>query len=143
MAPWSRSSAIEAARRFCTSLSCSSLIRVSRRCASSCTISSTGAGSPFLRAPSLTRSGCSRMKLRLSMPGAQMRKQDHIADGGLVGQDGREPVDAQAHAAGRREAIFERREEVFIHRVGLVVTGGARARLVLEASPLIVPVVQL
>src|SRR5436305_15257877 len=83
------------------------------------------------------------MKLRLSMPGAQMREQDDIADGGLVGQDGREPVDAYAHAAGRREAVFERGKEVFVHGMGLVVTGGPRSCLVFVTSPLIVRVVQL
>src|SRR5436309_6636237 len=143
MAAWSRALAIAADRRFCSALSCSSLVRVSRRCWSSCRISSTGAGSPFLRAPSLTRSGCSRMKLRLSMPGAQVREQDHIADGGLVGQDGREPVDPQAHATRGWKAILERSQEVLVHRMGLIVTGRTRPRLVFEASPLIVRVVQL
>src|SRR5205809_4670740 len=139
----SRFFAIAADRRFCSALSCSSLVTSSRRCWSSCRISSTGAGSPFLRAPSLTRSGCSRMKLRLSMPGAQVREQDHIADGGLVGQDGREPVDPQAHATRGWKAILERSQEVLVHRMGLIVTGRTRPRLVFEASPLIVRVVQL
>src|SRR5438034_7911944 len=138
----SRLFAIAAERRFCSALSCSSFVTSSRRCWSSRRISSTGAASPFLRAPFLTTSGCSRMKLRLSMPGAQVRKEDHITDGGLVGQDGREPVDAHAHAAGRREAVFERGEEILVHRVGLVIAGSTSARLVFETSPLIVRVVQ-
>src|SRR5437870_9160445 len=133
MAASSLAFAIAADRRFCSALSCSSLLSVSRRCLSSRRISSTGAGSPFLRAPSATTSGCSRMKLRLSMPGAQMREQDDIADGGLVGQDGREPVDAHAHADGRWEAVLERDEDVLVHWMGLVITCGPRTCLVVEA----------
>src|SRR5712664_4088680 len=90
---------------FCSSALISSRIRRN----------SSIAGSPFFRAPSLTRSGCSRMKLRLSMTGTQAGEQDHVADRGLVCEDRHQTVDPQAHSAGRWEAVFERGEEVLVH----------------------------
>src|SRR5205823_10111970 len=139
----SRLFAIAADRRFCSALSCSSLVTVSRRSASRRRISSTGAGSPFLRAPSLTRSGCSRMKLRLSMSGPQAGEQDDVADRWLVRDEGDQAVDAQTHAAGRRKAVFERGEEVLIHRMRFLVAGSAGPRLVLETGSLVIRIVEL
>src|SRR5256714_475111 len=139
----SRLFAIAADRRFCSALSCSSLVTVSRRSASRRRISSTGAGSPFLRAPSLTRSGCSRMKLRLSMSGPQAGEEDDVADRRLVREDRDQPVDPQAHPTGRGEAVFQRRDEVLIHRVRLLIAGGASPRLVFEAGPLVIRIVEL
>src|SRR5712691_12081273 len=139
----SRLFAIAADRRFCSAFNCSSFVTISRRSASRRRISSTGAGSPFLRAPSLTRSGCSRMKLRLSMAGTQTGEQDDVADRGLVGEDGDQPVDPEAHAPGGRKAIFERGEEVLVHGMRLLVARGARPRLVFEASSLVIGLVKL
>src|SRR3989454_1766254 len=139
----SRVFAIAADRRFCSALSCSSFVIASRRSASRWRISSTGAGSPFLRAPSLTRSGCSRMKLRLSMAGAQTGEQDHVADRGLVREDRDQSVDPQAHAAGRGKAVLEGGEEVLVHRMGLLVPRGPSPRLVFEPASLVIGIVQL
>src|SRR5436853_1045827 len=139
----SRLFAIAADRRFCSALSCSSLVTVSRRSASRRRISSTGAGSPFLRAPSLTRSGCSRMKLRLSMSGPQAGEQDDVADRWLVRDDRDQPVDPQAHAAGWGKAVFERGEEVLVHRMRFLIAGGASPRLVFEPASLIIGIIQL
>src|SRR5947208_3797530 len=139
----SRLFAIAAERRFCSAFSCSSLVTISRRSASRWRISSTGAGSPFLRAPSLTRSGCSRMKLRLSMSGPQAGEQDDVADRWLVRDDGDQAVDAQTHAAGRRKAVFERGEEVLVHGMRLLVAGSAGPRLVLEPASLVIRIVEL
>src|SRR5438132_5594258 len=139
----SRLFAIAADRRFCSALSCSSFVIESRRSASSRRISSTGAGSPFLRAPSLTRSGCSRMKLRLSMAGTQTGEQDHVADRWLVREDRDQPVDPQAHAAGGGKAVFERGQEVLVHRMRLLIARGASPRLVFEPASLVIGIVQL
>src|SRR5256885_2725948 len=139
----SRLFAIAADRRFCSALSCSSLVTVSRRSASRRRISSTGAGSPFLRAPSLTRSGCSRMKLRLSMSGPQAGGQDDVADRWLVRDDGDQAVDGQTRAAGRRKAVFERGEEVLVHGMRLLVARSAGPRLVLEPASLVIRIVEL
>src|SRR4029077_7566764 len=98
--------AIAADRLFCSAFSCSTLVSVSRRSASSFKISSTGAVSPFLSAPSRTRSGCSRMKLRLSMAGPQVREEDDVADRRLVRDDGGEAVYAESHATGWWEPVF-------------------------------------
>src|SRR6184192_3183136 len=139
----SRLFAIAPDRRFCSAFSCSSFVIASRRSASRRRISSTGAGSPFLRAPSLTRSGCSRMKLRLSMAGTQTGEQDHVADRGLVREDRDQPVHPEAHAARRWEAVFECGEEVLVHRMRLLIAGGASPRLVFEPASLIIGIIQL
>src|SRR6266849_9190318 len=139
----SRLFAIAADRRFCSAFSCSSFVTASRRSASRRRISSTGAFSPFLRAPSFTWSGCSRMKLRLSMAGPQAREEDHVADRGLVREDGDQPVDPQAHATGRRKAVFERGEEVLVHRMRLLIPRGARPCLVFETGSLVIGIVEL
>src|SRR5437879_2357575 len=139
----SRLFAIAADRRFCSALSCSSFVIASRRSASRRRISSTGTGSPFLRAPSLTRSGCSRMKLRLSMAGTQTGEQDHVADRWLVREDRDQPVDPQAHAAGGGKAVFECGEEVLVHRMRLLIARGASPRLVFEPASLVIGIVQL
>src|SRR6202048_1136739 len=139
----SRLFAIAAELRFCSAFSCSSLVTASRRSASRQRLSSTGAVSPFLRAPSLTRSGCSRMKLRLSMSGPQAGEQDDVADRGLVVEDGDQPVDAQAHATRGWKAVFERGEEVLVHRMRLFVACRARPRLVFEAAALVIRIVEL
>src|SRR5438552_16787607 len=99
-------------------------------------MSYNGAGSPFLRAPSLTRSGCSRMKLRLSMAGTQTGEQDHVADRGLVREDRDQPVHPEAPAARRWEAVSECGEEVLVHLMRLLITGGACPRLVSASAPL-------
>src|ERR1700682_2566525 len=112
---------------FCSAFSCSTFASVTRRSASSFRISSTGAVSPFFRAPSRTRSGCSLMKLRLSMVSPQVREEDDVTDRGLVGDDRGQAVDAQAHTPGWREAVLERGQEVFIHGMGLLVPGGPGA----------------
>src|ERR1700730_18372890 len=139
----SRFLAIVADRRFCSAFSCSSLVTASRRSASSFRISSTGADSPFFRAPSRTTSGCRRMKLRLSMAGTQMGKEDHITNRGLIGEDGRQPVDPKPHTTRWGKAVFERGQEVLVHRMRLLIAGGASTDLVFEAASLVIGIVEL
>ena len=70
-------------------------------------------------------------------------KEDHVADGRLVGEDHHQAVDAQAHTAGGRHAVLQGPDVVGVEGVGLLVAGGALAHLVLEAAPLIVGIVEL
>src|SRR5437763_6912064 len=139
----SRLFAIAADRRFCSAFSCSSFVIASRRSASRRRISSTGAGSPFLRAPSLTRSGCSRMKLRLSMASTEAGEQDDVTDRGLVRENRDQPVDPQAHAAGRGKTVFEGGQEVLIHRMCFLIAGCASPGLVFEPASLVIGIVEL
>src|SRR5258708_14673064 len=83
------------------------------------------------------------MKLRPSMASSEVGEEDDVADRGLVGNDGGEAVDPQPHATGWREAVLERGEEVFVHRMRLLIPGGAGARLVNEPGSLVVRVVEL
>ena len=50
---------------------------------------------------------------------------------------------AEADAAGRRHALFERLDEDLVVGLGLLVAAGELVRLLLEAAPLLVGVVQL
>ena len=38
------------------------------------------------------------------------RKEDHVADRGLIGEEHEQPVDPDADAAGRRHAVLQRAE---------------------------------
>ena len=75
--------------------------------------------------------------------GAHRRKENHVADRGLVGQQHDQPVDADPHAAGRRHAVLERADIVGVELMRLLVTRLALAALILEPGPLIVGIVQL
>src|SRR5712664_3092270 len=129
--------------RRCSAFNCSTWVTMSRRCRSSSRMRSTGAGSPLTWAPFRTRSGFSRMKLRLSILRPQVRKENHVPVGMLVRQHGRQPVDPQPHPAGWRKAMLERDQEVLVERMRFLGTLGPRARLVLEAPALVDRVVDL
>src|SRR6266540_1118825 len=102
------------------------------------------------RARSVWRTTVSLISRRLGPPGSpprgsipgglgpQVREQDHVSDGGHVGQDHREPVDAETEPAGGRHPVFEGPNEVLVERMGLLITPPARFLLRGEAGPLVV-----
>src|SRR3954453_11284429 len=70
------------------------------------------------------------------------REGDNVADRRAVGQQHDEPVDAKAKSAAGRQPVFERRDVILVERLRLLVAGGARQHLRLEAGALIERVVQ-
>ena len=74
---------------------------------------------------------------------AELGEQDHVADGGGVGEDHREAVYAAAVAAGRGHAILQGAQEVLVHRVRLGVAAGAQGRLGRKTLALIQRIVDL
>src|SRR6185295_11034780 len=66
-----------------------------------------------------------------------------VANVRLIGEDHRQPVHAEAHAARRRHAVLQRPQVIFIKLLRLGVAGGAQRALLLEAAPLLVGVVEL
>ena len=62
------------------------------------------------------------MPVRASLR-AHLREEDHVADVGRVGQQHDQAVDADAAAAGRRQAVFEGADEVGVVIHGLFVAG--------------------
>ena len=62
-----------------------------------------------------------RLVRRLLLHGAQVGKENHFADRIAIGEQHRQPVDAQAEAAGGRHAVGQRLHVVDVDRVGLVV----------------------
>ena len=60
-----------------------------------------------------------------------------------VGEQHHQPVDADAEAAGRRQAVLERPQVVLVDDHRLVVAGRLLPGLVLEAGPLLVGVDEL
>src|SRR5260221_2007768 len=44
----------------------------------------------------------------------ELREENHVADALLAQQHHAEPVNAQPHAAGRRHAVFQRHEKIFV-----------------------------
>ena len=63
-------------------------------------------------------------------------------DGELVSSM-HQPIDADAFAAGRRHAVFERAHVVLVHRVRFLVAGGPIGQLRLEAAALLDRIVEL
>src|ERR1700730_2407620 len=61
----------------------------------------------------------------------------------MIREDGGEPVDAQPHSTGGRKAVFERGQEVLVHRMRLVIARRASPGLVFEAGSLVVRIVEL
>src|SRR6185312_14556362 len=59
------------------------------------------------------------------------------------GQRHDETVDPQAEAASRRHPVLQRLQEVLVERLRLLVAGAQQLLLLLEATPLLVRVVQL
>ncbi len=74
---------------------------------------------------------------------AHMREQQHVADGRRIGEQHGQAVDADAHATGRRHAVFQRADVVGVEAHGLVVAQVLRLNLRAEALGLINRVVQL
>src|SRR5256885_12184494 len=79
----------------------------------------------------------------VSALGAQLGKENDVADARSVGQQHHQAVDAEAGAGGRRHAVLERPDVVgvVIHR--LLVAGVLAPRLLEEARRLVLGVVQL
>src|SRR5437016_2135331 len=73
----------------------------------------------------------------------ELREEDHVANGRLVGQQHDEPVNADPIAGGGRHAVVERAQEVLIQALGRQVSLGPLGHLRLEASALVQGVVQL
>ncbi len=74
---------------------------------------------------------------------AQQRKQDHIADGLGSGENHGEPVDADAFAAGWRQAVGESANVILVHLVGFFVAALALRDLLLKTAALLLRIVQL
>src|SRR5271165_3217061 len=79
----------------------------------------------------------------LALQGAQQREENNVADGAGIGQEHGEAVDADAFACGRRQAVRERADVVFVHLVGLFVATGALGELAFEAAALLLGIVEL
>src|SRR5207245_6651988 len=65
------------------------------------------------------------------------------ADVRLVGQDHEQPVDPPSPPARGRHAVLEGPQEILVEQLGLLVPSGTQPRLLLEAAPLLLRVVQL
>ncbi len=71
------------------------------------------------------------------------RKQDDITNRRAVGQQHDEPIDADALAGGRRQAVLEGADVVLVHDVRFEVAGGPAGQLGLEAAALLRRIVEL
>ena len=60
----------------------------------------------------------------------------------LIGEQHREPVDAEANTAGRRHAVFERTQEVVVDEHGFIVAAFHEFYLFFKTFPLLDGVVQ-
>ena len=69
-------------------------------------------------------------------------EEQHVADRNTVGQQHHHAVDANADAACRRHAVFERGEEILIDVACLLVSGSLHRGLVFKASALVDRVVE-
>ena len=80
----------------------------------------SGAGRPARQPP--TPSNCATPRRAwLSRCWPQGRKQQHVPDGVLVGQQARQPIDADAQTAGGRQAVSQRGEIILIDGHGFLV----------------------
>src|SRR6267142_2790543 len=84
---------------------------------------------------------CSSKGRSVTFP--QQRKQNDVPDRRTVGQEHHEAIDADALAAGRRQAVLERMDVVFVHLVRFDVASGAVLQLGLEPATLLRRIVQL
>ena len=72
------------------------------------------------------------------------REQKHVADGGAIGQEHHQTVDAEAETACGRHTVFQRGDEVLVYAGVAIRLGGALGSyLALKALALIDRVVQL
>ena len=60
---------------------------------------------------------------------AQRGEEDHFADAGDAGEEHHQPVDAEAHPAGRRQPVLERAQVVLVDGARFEIARGACARL--------------
>jgi len=74
---------------------------------------------------------------------AQMREQNHVTDVGRVGDQHHQAIDADAAAAGRRHAVFQRADIVGVEIHRFFITGILGCNLRLKAGGLVFRVVQL
>ncbi len=81
--------------------------------------------------------------VRLLGFGPHVREQQHIADGLGIGQEHDQTIDAHAHAACGRHAVFERADVVAVVFHSLVVAAGLRLHLGCEPLFLIDRVIEL
>ena len=72
-----------------------------------------------------------------------MREEDNVADGGLVGKEHDQAIDADTFAGSRRHAVFQGPQEVFVDQMRLFVSRRPLSRLSFKPFPLIQRVVQL
>ena len=70
-------------------------------------------------------------------------EEDHVPDGGGVGKEHHQPVDADADAAGGGHAVLHGRHEILVDLHGLVVAFGPLLGLLDEAAALVDGVVEL
>src|SRR5262245_16939937 len=93
----------------------------------------------------LDSSGCpphtAHCRLRLSPP--HQRKQNHVLDRRTVREQHDQPVDSDAFAAGGRQAVLERADVIFVHRVRLEIAAGAARELRFKPPPLLRRIVEL
>ena len=66
-----------------------------------------------------------------------VRKQQYVADRRRIGEQHRQPIDADALTRGRRHADFERGDEIFVEMLGFFVASLAFFSLLQEALALI------
>src|SRR5215469_7661271 len=98
---------------------------------------------PALSALLLRIFGCGRFGVPGTGFGPQKRKQDHVADGMRVREQHCQTIDAYAAASGGGHAIGERANVVLIHLVRFFVAALAFLELGLEATALVLGVVEL
>ncbi len=72
-----------------------------------------------------------------------MREEEDVANGGRIGQQHDQAVDADAHATSRRHAVLESTDVVVVKAHGLVVAHALRLNLSMETLSLIDGVVEL
>src|SRR6185369_14259557 len=89
--------------------------------------------------PRLLRRGGSRPALALSL---QLRKQDHVADRRRVGQEHYQPIDTDAFARRRRQAVLHRANVIGVVVHLFLVARLARFGLAAKARGLVFGVVQ-
>ena len=81
--------------------------------------------------------------IRASLPFPHEREQNDVSDRRTVGQQHHEPIDADAFAAGRRQAVLEGADVVLVHLVRLEIAARAILQLILEPPALFRRIAQL
>ena len=78
------------------------------------------------------------------LPAPQLREQDDLADAASARQDHHEAVDTHAETAGGRHPVLDRRQELLVEAVGVLVLEPASEQFLLfHALPLVERIVQL